>query len=123
MRTKGLGPQGLGISGNNGYHIGSPNKMVPVVAAAAGGGAAAAGAGGAAAGAGAGAGAGAAGGSGLGSLLSGAGGGGGGGKKATTSRSSGDPGASMNAAPIKCWKTHKRKPGTVKGAKGSCIKK
>tara|TARA_B110000977_G_scaffold188992_1_gene257884 strand:- start:215 stop:400 length:186 start_codon:yes stop_codon:yes gene_type:complete len=61
MRTKGLGPQGLGIVGNNGYHIGSPNKM--------------------------------------------------------------DPGASMNAAPIKCWKTHKRKPGTVKGAKGSCIKK
>ena len=109
MRTKGLGPQGLGISGNNGYHIGSPNKMLPVAAAAAGGGAAA--------GAGAGAGAG----SGLGSLLSGAGGGGG--KKATTSRSSGDPGASMNAAPIKCWKTHKRKPGTVKGAKGSCIKK
>ena len=84
MRTKGLGPQGLGISGNNGYHIGSPNKMLPVAAAAAGGG---------------------------------------GGKKATTSRSSGDPGASMNAAPIKCWKTHKRKPGTVKGAKGSCIKK
>ena len=118
MRTKGLGPQGLGIAGNNGYHIGSPNKMVPVAAAAAGSGAAA-GAGGAAAGAGAGAGA--AGGSGLGSLLSGAGGGGG--KKATTSKSSGDPGASMNAAPIKCWKTHKRKPGTVKGAKGSCIKK
>tara|TARA_R110001592_G_scaffold61189_1_gene186377 strand:- start:477 stop:890 length:414 start_codon:yes stop_codon:yes gene_type:complete len=96
MRTKGLGPQGLGIAGNNGYHIGSPNKMVPVAAAAAGGGAAA-GASGAAAGAGAGAGAGAAGagGSGLGSILSGAGGGGG--KKTTTSKSSGDPGASMNA--------------------------
>jgi hypothetical protein len=26
-------------------------------------------------------------------------------------------------SPAKCWKTHKRKPGTVKGAKGSCIKK
>ena len=24
MRTKGTGPQGLGIKGNNGYHIGSP---------------------------------------------------------------------------------------------------
>tara|TARA_R110001632_G_scaffold64812_3_gene153919 strand:+ start:1201 stop:1431 length:231 start_codon:yes stop_codon:yes gene_type:complete len=29
MRTKGLGPQGLGIAENNGYHIGSPNKMDP----------------------------------------------------------------------------------------------
>jgi len=24
MRTKGIGPQGLGLLGNNGYHIGSP---------------------------------------------------------------------------------------------------
>jgi len=24
MRTKGTGPQGLGVKGNNGYHIGSP---------------------------------------------------------------------------------------------------
>ena len=23
-------------------------------------------------------------------------------------------------SPLKCWKTHERKPGTVKGAKGSC---
>ena len=100
MRTKGLGPQGLGIAGNNGYHIGSPatfkkHKMygkdgtVKVAET----------------------------------------------KKehlalkkkrfghSSPAKSSGDPGASMNAAPIKCWKTHKRKPGTVKGAKGSCIKK
>ena len=48
MRTKGTGPQGLGIKGNNGYSIGSPD------------------------------------------------------------------------APAKCWKTHKRVPGTKKGAKGSC---
>ena len=27
MRTKGTGPQGLGIKGNNGYHIGSPAKF------------------------------------------------------------------------------------------------
>ena len=27
MRTKGMGPQGLGIKGNNGYSIGSPNKF------------------------------------------------------------------------------------------------
>ena len=27
MRTKGIGPQGLGIKGNNGYHIGSPAKF------------------------------------------------------------------------------------------------
>ena len=27
MRTKGIGPQGLGIKGNNGYHIGSPAKQ------------------------------------------------------------------------------------------------
>jgi|TARA_R110000772_G_scaffold129388_1_gene237452 hypothetical protein len=26
MRTKGIGPQGLGLKGNNGYHIGSPAK-------------------------------------------------------------------------------------------------
>ena len=26
MRTKGTGPQGLGVKGNNGYHIGSPAK-------------------------------------------------------------------------------------------------
>lgn len=26
MRTKGIGPQGLGLLGNNGYHIGSPVK-------------------------------------------------------------------------------------------------
>ena len=26
-------------------------------------------------------------------------------------------------SPMKCWKTHKRKPGTIKGAKGSCIPK
>ena len=26
MRTKGIGPQGLGIKGNNGYIIGSPAK-------------------------------------------------------------------------------------------------
>tara|TARA_R110001592_G_scaffold201729_1_gene450900 strand:- start:114 stop:365 length:252 start_codon:yes stop_codon:yes gene_type:complete len=24
------------------------------------------------------------------------------------------------AGPLKCWKTHERKPGTTKGAKGSC---
>ena len=27
MRTKGMGPQGLGVKGNNGYHIGSPAKQ------------------------------------------------------------------------------------------------
>ena len=27
MRTKGIGPQGLGLKGNNGYHIGSPAKF------------------------------------------------------------------------------------------------
>ena len=27
MRTKGIGPQGLGSKGNNGYHIGSPAKQ------------------------------------------------------------------------------------------------
>ena len=27
MRTKGIGPQGLGIKGNNGYSIGSPAKF------------------------------------------------------------------------------------------------
>ena len=27
MRTKGMGPQGLGIKGNNGYSVGSPNKF------------------------------------------------------------------------------------------------
>ena len=27
MRTKGIGPQGLGTKGNNGYHIGSPSKQ------------------------------------------------------------------------------------------------
>jgi len=26
-------------------------------------------------------------------------------------------------SPMKCWKTHKRKPGTIKGTKGSCIPK
>jgi hypothetical protein len=24
------------------------------------------------------------------------------------------------AGPLKCWKTHERKPGTTEGAKGSC---
>lgn len=27
MRTKGIGPQGLGLKGNNGYCIGSPAKF------------------------------------------------------------------------------------------------
>lgn len=27
MRTKGIGPQGLGLKGNNGYSIGSPAKF------------------------------------------------------------------------------------------------
>jgi len=27
MRTKGMGPQGLGVKGNNGYSIGSPSKF------------------------------------------------------------------------------------------------
>ena len=27
MRTKGIGPQGLGLKGNNGYKIGSPAKQ------------------------------------------------------------------------------------------------
>ena len=27
MRTKGTGPQGLGVKGNNGYCIGSPAKF------------------------------------------------------------------------------------------------
>ena len=27
MRTKGIGPQGLGLKGNNGYSIGSPAKI------------------------------------------------------------------------------------------------
>ena len=27
MRTKGIGPQGLGFKGNNGYKIGSPAKQ------------------------------------------------------------------------------------------------
>lgn len=26
MDKKGIGPQGLGLKGNNGYHIGSPSK-------------------------------------------------------------------------------------------------
>lgn len=26
MRTKGIGPQGLGLKGNNGYEIGSPAR-------------------------------------------------------------------------------------------------
>jgi len=26
-------------------------------------------------------------------------------------------------SPMKCWKTHQRKPGTTKGAKGSCENK
>ena len=26
MNTKGIGPQGLGLKGNNGYEIGSPAK-------------------------------------------------------------------------------------------------
>ena len=34
MRTKGIGPQGLGIKGNNGYHIGSPAKLAPLIAMA-----------------------------------------------------------------------------------------
>jgi len=49
MKKKGIGPQGLGLLGNNGYDIGSPAKA--------------------------------------------------------------------------CWKGYKRKPGTKKGTKGSCIKK
>ena len=24
------------------------------------------------------------------------------------------------ASPLKCWKSHERKPGTTKGAEGSC---
>ena len=28
MRTKGIGPQGLGLKGNNGYSIGSPVKKL-----------------------------------------------------------------------------------------------
>jgi|TARA_R110000850_G_scaffold132764_1_gene253874 hypothetical protein len=28
MRTKGIGPQGLGLKGNNGYSIGSPAKKL-----------------------------------------------------------------------------------------------
>ena len=28
--------------------------------------------------------------------------------------------ATKMISPLKCWKTHERKPGTVKGAKGSC---
>jgi len=27
MKNKGIGPQGLGVKGNNGYHIGSPAKF------------------------------------------------------------------------------------------------
>ena len=27
MRTKGIGPQGLGLKGNNGYSIGSPANL------------------------------------------------------------------------------------------------
>lgn len=37
MRTKGIGPQGLGVKGNNGYSIGSPDspaKIAPLVAMA-----------------------------------------------------------------------------------------
>jgi len=34
MKTKGIGPQGLGIQGNNGYHIGSPAKLAPLIAMA-----------------------------------------------------------------------------------------
>jgi hypothetical protein len=28
--------------------------------------------------------------------------------------------ATKMISPLKCWKTHERKPGTVEGAKGSC---
>jgi len=28
MANKGIGPQGLGLKGNNGYHIGSPAKKL-----------------------------------------------------------------------------------------------
>jgi|TARA_B110000908_G_scaffold69622_1_gene83965 hypothetical protein len=82
MRTKGTGPQGLGIKGNNGYSIGSPVTFK---------------------------------------------------KHNMYSKDGSVEVAETNKehlslkkegyghdSPAKCWKTHKRVPGTKKGAKGSC---
>ena len=82
MRTKGTGPQGLGIKGNNGYNIGSPVTFK---------------------------------------------------KHNMYSKDGSVEVAETNKehfslkkegyghdSPAKCWKTHKRVPGTKKGAKGSC---
>lgn len=82
MRTKGTGPQGLGVKGNNGYSIGSPATFK---------------------------------------------------KHNMYSKDGSVEVAETNKehlslkkegyghdSPAKCWKTHKRVPGTKKGAKGSC---
>jgi len=82
MRTRGTGPQGLGIKGNNGYSIGSPVTFK---------------------------------------------------KHNMYSKDGSVEVAETNKehlslkkegyghdSPAKCWKTHKRVPGTKKGAKGSC---
>jgi len=82
MRTKGTGPQGLGIKGNNGYNIGSPvtfkkhnmySKDGSVEVAETN-------------------------------------------KEHLSLKKEGY----AHDSPAKCWKTHKRVPGTKKGAKGSC---
>lgn len=82
MRTKGTGPQGLGIKGNNGYSIGSPvtfkkhnmySKDGSVEVA-----------------------------------------------ETNKDHLSLKKKGYSHDSPAKCWKTHKRVPGTKKGAKGSC---
>ena len=85
MRTKGTGPQGLGVKGNNGYHIGSPatfkeHKMYGKDGSV---------------------------------------------EDAKTKKKhlSLKKEGYGHSSPAKCWKTHKRVPGTKKGAKGSCEKK
>ena len=117
MRTKGIGPQGLGLLGNNGYSIGSPDspaKIAPLVAMA---GKAIMGA--------------------LASKVA---------DKVVSpakfkkhkmySKSGKEVNAETNQehldlkedgygheSPAKCWKGYKRVSGTKKGAKGSCKKK
>ena len=82
MRTKGTGPQGLGIKGNNGYSIGSSvtfkkHKMYSKDGSV---------------------------------------------EVAETNKEhlSLKKEGYGHDSPAKCWKTHKRVPGTKKGAKGSC---
>ena len=82
MRTKGTGPQGLGIKGNNGYSIGSPVTFKKHNMYSKGGSV----------------------------------------EVAETNKEhlSLKKEGYGHDSPAKCWKTHKRVPGTKKGAKGSC---